>query len=238
VVRLSTNAYWNGSSYIATGSTSTLLSSSELSGLSWYYKTGNTTGSPFSLLGTDERLKLQIDGNMGLGTAGSNTLPTKLTIVSNDGQINTRTDNTTSVGGFFGSTNNTSQNTFMSAGANNINGAWTAKDATSVIFRASTVDGSFNISVDKLLTIGNIFTPTQRFKLTGNGTGISDGATDIIVNSSAILDLQTTVKGFLPPRMTTSQRTSISSPAEGLCVYDLTLHKLYVWDSTSWQAAW
>lgn len=57
-------------------------------------------------------------------------------------------------------------------------------------------------------------------------------------NTSAIVELSSTSKGFLPPRMTTTQRTAISSPPEGLCVYDLTLHKLFVFDGTVWQAAW
>ena len=57
-------------------------------------------------------------------------------------------------------------------------------------------------------------------------------------DASAKVDIQSTTQGFLPPRMTTTQRTAISSPAEGLCVYDLTLHKLYVYDGTTWNAAW
>lgn len=56
--------------------------------------------------------------------------------------------------------------------------------------------------------------------------------------ASAKLQVTSTTQGFLPPRMTTTQRTAIVSPAEGLIVYDLTLHKLYVWDGTAWQAAW
>jgi hypothetical protein len=39
-------------------------------------------------------------------------------------------------------------------------------------------------------------------------------------------------------RMTTTQRLGIVSPLEGMLVYDLTLHKLYVYDGTTWQAAW
>ncbi|MGB0367794.1 MAG: kelch repeat-containing protein [Flavobacteriales bacterium] len=39
-------------------------------------------------------------------------------------------------------------------------------------------------------------------------------------DSSAILELSTTHKGFLPPRLSTEQRDSISSPATGLVVYN------------------
>jgi hypothetical protein len=38
-------------------------------------------------------------------------------------------------------------------------------------------------------------------------------------NLSALLDLTSTTKGFLPPRMTGAQAELISSPAEGLMIY-------------------
>jgi uncharacterized protein (TIGR02145 family) len=44
----------------------------------------------------------------------------------------------------------------------------------------------------------------------------TDGST---ANPSAILDLKSTTKGFLPPRMTGAQRNAISAPAAGLIVY-------------------
>ena len=44
----------------------------------------------------------------------------------------------------------------------------------------------------------------------------SDGSTP---HASAILDVSSTTKGFLAPRMTTSQRAAITSPATGLLVY-------------------
>lgn len=65
---------------------------------------------------------------------------------------------------------------------------------------------------------------------------INNGSNKAAVSS--VVDIVSTTAGFLPPRMTTTQRTNIASPAEGLHVYDLTLHKLYVYDGTIWQAAW
>jgi hypothetical protein len=38
-------------------------------------------------------------------------------------------------------------------------------------------------------------------------------------NASALLDITSTSKGFLPPRLTSAQRIAIASPAEGLLVY-------------------
>jgi hypothetical protein len=39
-------------------------------------------------------------------------------------------------------------------------------------------------------------------------------------NSSAILDISSTTNGFLYPRMTTQQRSSIVNPADGLHIYN------------------
>jgi formylglycine-generating enzyme required for sulfatase activity len=45
---------------------------------------------------------------------------------------------------------------------------------------------------------------------------------------SAILDLQSTSKGLLPPRMTTAQRDAITAPAKGLIVFNTDLEDLQV----------
>jgi len=54
-------------------------------------------------------------------------------------------------------------------------------------------------------------------------------------SASAILELLSTSQGLLLPRMTTVQKNSISSPAEGLIVYDTTLHKVSVRTASSWE---
>jgi hypothetical protein len=51
--------------------------------------------------------------------------------------------------------------------------------------------------------------------------------------ASAQLEVTSTTKGFLPPRMTTTQRDAISSPAAGLVIYNTTISKLQVY-TTSW----
>ena len=54
-------------------------------------------------------------------------------------------------------------------------------------------------------------------------------------NASAKLDVSSTNKGFLPPRMTYAQRTAISSPAEGLMVYQTDgTSGLYYYGSSGW----
>lgn len=54
-------------------------------------------------------------------------------------------------------------------------------------------------------------------------------------NASAKLDVDSTTLGFLPPRMTTTQKNAISSPATGLVVFDTTLVKLCVYNGATWE---
>jgi hypothetical protein len=64
------------------------------------------------------------------------------------------------------------------------------------------------------------------------GAGLSIGAS---LDASAILQADSTTKGFLPPRMTNAQRLAIASPAVGLIVYCTDLVEgLYVNKSTGW----
>ena len=60
------------------------------------------------------------------------------------------------------------------------------------------------------------------------------GVNTLTPDASAELDVSSTSKGLLPPRMTTSQRNAISSPATGLVVYDTTVDALYVYNGSSW----
>ena len=53
-------------------------------------------------------------------------------------------------------------------------------------------------------------------------------------DSSAMLDVTSTNRGFLPPRMSHSALLGIKSPAEGLIVYDSTFHKPLYYNGTQW----
>ena len=52
--------------------------------------------------------------------------------------------------------------------------------------------------------------------------------------ASSILDVQSTTKGFLPPRMTTTQKNAIATPATGLMIYDTDLNRPCFFNGTSW----
>ena len=56
--------------------------------------------------------------------------------------------------------------------------------------------------------------------------------------ASALLDLVSTSRGFLLPRMNSAQRSGIESPAEGLLIYNTDLGSLEVWSDVSGAFRW
>jgi hypothetical protein len=55
------------------------------------------------------------------------------------------------------------------------------------------------------------------------------------VEASAIIQANSVSKGFLPPRMNTTQKNAITSPATGLIVFDTVLAKLAVYTGAGWE---
>ena len=54
------------------------------------------------------------------------------------------------------------------------------------------------------------------------------------IAASAVLDVSSTTKGMLIPRVTTTQRDAISSPATGLLIYNTSLSALQFYNGSSW----
>jgi hypothetical protein len=71
--------------------------------------------------------------------------------------------------------------------------------------------------------------PTNGLLVEGNvGIGTTSPA------ANAALDVTSTTKGFLPPRMTTAQRDAISSPVAGLTIYNTSKNCNETYNGTSW----
>lgn len=72
-------------------------------------------------------------------------------------------------------------------------------------------------------------------------TGAASFSTQVIIgsntaiNTSAALQIDSTTRGFLPPRVTTVEKNAIGTPGTGLVVYDTTLNKLCVYTGAAWQ---
>ncbi|MGI4869561.1 MAG: glycine-rich protein [Janthinobacterium lividum] len=63
------------------------------------------------------------------------------------------------------------------------------------------------------------------------GVGIGTTTPD----ASAALDISSTSKGLLPPRLTPAQRDAIASPAVGLTIYNTVSGKLNTWNGSAWE---
>ena len=75
----------------------------------------------------------------------------------------------------------------------------------------------------------------QNLQISSSGDlGVGNLPTSL--DSSAILEVDSTTKGFLPPRVTTAQRNAISSPSEGLVVYNTDTDRIEVKTPTFWDA--
>lgn len=70
--------------------------------------------------------------------------------------------------------------------------------------------------------------------MTDDGNGVSINNTSAVANGSALLDMTSTTKGLLIPRMTTAQRDAINTPAVGLLIFDTNLNAFMFFNGTDW----
>jgi hypothetical protein len=88
------------------------------------------------------------------------------------------------------------------------------------------------------ITRGLLIQPTLTAAANWRAIEISSGGVYVNTTSvaaSSILQADSTTQGFLPPRMTTTQKNAIATPAAGLVVYDTTLGKLCVRGAAAWE---
>ena len=174
------------------------------------------------------RFQVSAGGQTTISGGGSTSATTSLLVQNSAGSniIKTTDDGVTFIGNI----------TTGSTGANDalqIQGNTSVKTSVgTLVFR--TVPSSNDIYLDA--TSGSMFIRTNGLNQamsinTAQAVGIGINS----ANASALLDLTSTTRGFLPPRMTTTQKNAIATPAEGLIVMDITLHKLYVHNGTAWE---
>ena len=71
-----------------------------------------------------------------------------------------------------------------------------------------------------------VFTNAQNVAINNDGTAAT---------GSAMLDVKSTTKGFMMPRMTSAQRSAISFPVIGLLVFDTDTKTIWVYDGNDWK---
>jgi uncharacterized membrane protein YhiD involved in acid resistance len=96
--------------------------------------------------------------------------------------------------------------------------------------------GFYNDAVAGILTnVGGVICTSVTATRFNFDKVVGIGTYNMTNNASAVLQVDSTTKGFLPPRMTTTEKNAIASPATGLMVYDTTLNKLCVRTASAWE---
>jgi hypothetical protein len=122
------------------------------------------------------------------------------------------------------------------------------RNGAAIDFRLADDTGFCNVQASQFISNSFVGTTSGRMDFRGQydisiaggftggvgGVAISEGS-NATPNASALLDVSSTTRGFLPPRMNDAQRTAITAPAVGLIVYQTDLAEgLYIYKSTGW----
>jgi hypothetical protein len=107
-------------------------------------------------------------------------------------------------------------------------------DASFTFAAGGTTDFFGNVSLRGVNDSGNVAN-NLRFIVPGSTKSFLINADYSNTNApSAMLEVQSTTKGFLPPRMTDAQARAIVTPAEGLVVYNTTISHLCCYQGGAW----
>ena len=105
--------------------------------------------------------------------------------------------------------------------------------------------GNSNSTVKLVAGFNNGFTQNRLsfYQAATNIRGMNAGGQGLIISKTtgltdlyptALLAIDSTNQGFLPPRMTTAQKNAIATPAAGLMVYDTDLNQMSYYNGTTW----
>jgi hypothetical protein len=177
-----------------------------------------STGNLLINTTTDAGFKLDVNGTARVsdnllltnGIIATSTATTRL-----QGSLNYFTHNRIASSGLFG---------FQISSYGTLASFWRWSDATYDTEIGGA--GSPLIGGLKLFTAGT----EKMYIASGGQVGIGTSTP----NANAALELSSTTRGFLPPRMTTTQKNAIALPAAGLQIYDTTLNRPCFYDGTTW----
>jgi hypothetical protein len=212
------------------------ISSLALEGITFTAGKTTTGDMRFFTGGNNERLRIFGNGNIGINTttdAGFKLDVNGTARVSGDLRI-TQSGSTTfgvniaTTGGATTITpiSSTSNITLISQNSNS-----SLSLAPSSVTLASR-GGNLFVNALNVLAFETGASSTERARFaTTTGNLLINTTTDV---ASSKLTIQSTTQGFLPPRMTTTQKNAIATPVAGLMVYDTTLNLISVFNGTIW----
>jgi hypothetical protein len=183
-------------------------------GLAEKARFASATGNLLINTTTDAGFKLDVNGTarfVGAVSIGSPNINDKLEVYGN---ILIRANDRIRLAGTSDGNTALWANSGSSAQMNVKNGSGSAFDITF---------GSIG-STTRMLRIHSYDSTTPSVVVGNNATAFA----------SSVLTVESTTQGFLPPRMTTTQRNAIASPAAGLMVYDTTLNVISFYNGTIW----
>ena len=182
---------------------------------------------------TDSGEKLQVTGTAKLTGAanitGATSFGGNMTLSFNQNAVTSILVQNTNIGS--SAQNSIQLQSDAGTASFNVYSSTNAAGASSSVLSSGTLANGLIVRTATTAPIIFATNVTERMRLDSSGS-LGIGATS--VNASAITQIDSTTKGFLPPRMTTVQKLAISTPAAGLMVYDTTLNKLCVF-TTAWE---
>lgn len=186
-------------------------------------------GSNSATLGNTSIANTYLRGNINFNTVNAATVDTDRFLVSDLGVLKYRTGSEvlSDIGGQGALTLTT---TGTSGASTLIGNTLNIPQYQAVLTNPVTGTGTTNY-VTKWITSSTV----------GNSLLYDDGSAFAIgtasINASALFQMDSTTKGFLPPRMTQTQRTAIASPAEGLIVFQTDgVIGLYIYANATWRS--
>lgn len=197
----------------------------------------NSVGTSNVAMGVTALNRTTGSNNVGIGLSAAHfsTTGSNNTSIGHNSNLNLGTgENNTALGA------NTVTST--STGSNNIAVGYNASASGSGLKNLTVAySGSVPLSTgSNQMNIGNVLWGADC-----SGTGsTAAGSLSVGVNTpnaSALLDLTSTTKGFLPPRMTATQAAAIATPAEGLMVYVTNTGGVFTgkgwwgWNGAAWE---
>jgi hypothetical protein len=163
---------------------------------------------------------------IGKGSLNTNSTGSSITAIGmNALENNTTGSNNTAIGGGALSTNSTGgSNTAIGHGAN---------VGSNNLTNATAIGSGAIVAADNTIQLGN--TAVTKVNTSGTITAAGMGLGVSAPNASAILEASSTTQGFLPPRLTTTERDAIVTPAAGLTIWNSTNTQLEVYDGSYWK---